>query len=92
MSNESEDLNQAQFKWAEILTKAWTDEAFKQRLLADPTKVLKESGIPLTPEMKYIIHENTEHQTHIVLPLPPKEKTGSEILSILASGVLPPEP
>lgn len=89
MPENAKDNNQTPFKWAEIIAKAWTDEAFKKRLLKDPQKILKENGIPLLPEMTYVIHENSEHETHIVLPLMPKDKTEAEILSILASGLLP---
>lgn len=90
MSKETDSLDQAHIQWANIIAKAWSDEAFKKELLTNTEEVLKKSGLPLTPEMNYIIHENTEHLTHLVLPSPPKEKTESEILSILASGIVPP--
>src|SRR5262245_484704 len=35
----------AQAQWNQIVAKALTDVAFKQRLLAEPTKVFKEQGI-----------------------------------------------
>jgi hypothetical protein len=89
MSKEPKDLNETQVRWAEIIAKAWTDEAFKKKLLTNPQEVLKECGLPITPKMKYMIHENTEHLTHLVLPSPPTNKTEAEILSILASGTLP---
>lgn len=31
--------------YGKIVAKAWTDEAFKQRLLSDPAAVLKEEGV-----------------------------------------------
>jgi hypothetical protein len=30
--------------WGQIVARAWQDEAFKRRLLADPAAVLREQG------------------------------------------------
>lgn len=32
-------------KYRQVVAKAWADEAFKQRLIADPRAVLSEAGI-----------------------------------------------
>lgn len=81
-------LSEAQKKWAAIVAKAWINEEFKKKLLTSPKAVLKEHGIPVTPGMTYIIHENKDHATHLVLPSPPSDKTEAEILSLLGSGTL----
>ncbi len=38
-------------EYAKIIAKAWVDEEFKKRLLADPATVLKENGIEIPEGM-----------------------------------------
>jgi hypothetical protein len=54
MNAESQDK-----QWGQIVTKAWADEGFKRRLLANPAAVLKEYGLPVPPGAQIRIHENT---------------------------------
>jgi diketogulonate reductase-like aldo/keto reductase len=53
--------------WAQIVTKAWTDEKFKKRLLQNPKEVLKEFGID-TSKVDYTIIEDTDSKRTLVLP------------------------
>lgn len=59
-------------KMGQIIAKAWTDEAFKQRLLADATAVLKEEGVPVPDGLEFKFVEDTDKVSHIVLPSVPK--------------------
>ena len=43
--NEAERKD-AYLKWSQMVAKAWSDPAFKARLLANPEEVLKEQEVP----------------------------------------------
>lgn len=88
MVNKEQKLSENQTKWVNILVKAWSDQGFKKKLIQDPNKTLSENGIALTKGMKYVIHENSDHVTHLVLPVAPKETGTEEPLSSAASGTL----
>ena len=36
-------------QWARVVARAWDDDGFRQRLLAEPEAVLREAGIALPP-------------------------------------------
>jgi hypothetical protein len=58
-------------KWGELVARAWTDPAFKARLLADPAAVLKENGLVMPAGFQVQVVENTERVVHLTLPPPP---------------------
>jgi hypothetical protein len=61
-------------KIGQIIAKAWADEAFKKRLLADATVVLKEEGVDVPEGMEVKAVENSEKVFHLVIP--PKQASG----------------
>ncbi len=75
-------------KIGEIIAKAWADEAFKQRLLADTGKVLAEEGIEIPAGVTVKAVENTDTCFHLVIP--PKQLPAalemSELAAIAAGG------
>jgi hypothetical protein len=56
---------------AKLIAKAWTDPAYKERLMKDPGKVAKAEGIKVPKGAKVILHENTKKEVHLVLPRRP---------------------
>ena len=42
------EQNEQQKQWAKIVAKAWADEDYKQRLLADPASVMKDEGMEVS--------------------------------------------
>lgn len=62
-------------KWTDIVTKAWADEQFKQRLLADPASVLKENGVTVPAGLTVNVIENTDVVYNLILPLKPRQAT-----------------
>jgi len=60
-------------QWARIVAKAWADEDFKRRLLAEPAAVLKEEGVEVPAGVKLQVIENTESTMNLVLPAMPKD-------------------
>ncbi len=71
--------------YSRIVAKAWGDEAFKQRLLADPKATLQAVGVPVPAGAGVRIMESTNQLVY--LPLPPKPAGLSiEELSDIAGG------
>src|SRR5262245_44375103 len=73
-----------------IVAKAWTDETFKKRLLADPAAVLKEHGMEMPPGIQVRIVENTEEVRYLTLPRPGRPSSGElaeEELARVAGGL-----
>ena len=78
---------QQQHQWAQVVAKAWSDEAFRTRLLAQPAAVLKEAGLDVPEGCQLKVVENTERLVHLILP--PKPSTGElsdEQLAAVAGG------
>ena len=74
-------------KYGQIVAKAWADEAFKQRLLENPTAVLKEQGIELPAGTEAKVVELQPHQVSFVLPPRPGEaELSDEELDQVAGG------
>ncbi len=62
MAQESRDQNQ-------IIERAMRDETFRQRLIQDPERALRETlGMAVPAGVKIHVHEETPHDVHIVLP------------------------
>jgi hypothetical protein len=51
-----------------IVVKALQDEAFKERLIADPAATLADEGIELPDGVEVRVVEDTETVRHLVLP------------------------
>jgi hypothetical protein len=80
--------------YAKVVKRAWTDAAFKRRLLADPVAALAEMGARVSAGMTVRVVENTNQLINLILPLPPAE-TGlsDEALERAVAEALPaPDP
>lgn len=75
---------------AEVLSQAWTDEVFYQKLQSDPASALSEIG--LTPPAGKAIQILTEETDTITLVIPPKptpsDEAGDAELEAVAGGGL----
>ena len=69
---------QDQKAYAQVIAKAWADEEFKSRLLAEPAKVLREQGIAVPEGVEVRIVENTDKLVHFALPAPPSDELSEE--------------
>jgi len=56
--------------YAQLIAQAWSDEAFKERLVTEPMRVLSERGVEVPPGIEIKVVENTDQMFHIVLPPP----------------------
>jgi hypothetical protein len=73
------DMNDQANQYQQIIAKCWADEAFKQRLMADPTGTLKGEGIEIPEGVTVSICENTENKMHIVIPCRPLDITDDDL-------------
>jgi hypothetical protein len=74
-------------QWSQLVARAWSDPAFKAKLLADPAAVLKENGIALPAGVTVKVVENTDKVVHLMLPAkPPAEELSEEELHRVAAG------
>lgn len=88
--------------WGQIVAKAWQDESFKKRLLAEPAAVFKEFGVAVSPSIQVRVVENTDTRVYLTIPAKPHEAElsdaelegvagGSTLGRIIARGLgLPP--
>lgn len=75
--------------WGKLIAQAWSDEAFKQRLLEQPAEVLKEVGLELRKDMNVSIVEQQPDELLLVLPrLPENVEITDELLEAVAGGLL----
>jgi Nitrile hydratase, alpha chain len=74
--------------WSQLVARAWQDEAFKKRLLADPAGVLKAHGLEVPPGVQVRLMEDTEQVIHLALPRKPdvKGELSEEDLTRIAGG------
>lgn len=55
--------------WLKIITKAWSDAAFKDRLLNETDAVLKEYNITIPPGITYqVVEDQAVGKRYLVLP------------------------
>ena len=59
--------------YGKVVAKAWSDEAFKAKLLSDPHAALSEAGIEVPKGITVKVVENTGDTTYLVLPVPPED-------------------
>lgn len=82
------DPREFELAWNKVVAKAWSDEGFKNRLLAEPGVVLKENGVELAPGASIKVVEDTADTRHLVLPPRPSEElTDEELAGVSGGGV-----
>ena len=70
-----------------VITKCWEDEAFKERLLADPAATLAAEGLQIPEGMNIKVAVDAADVRTLVIPLPPATELGDAELDSLAAGV-----
>lgn len=55
-----------------IVSMAWNDAAFKERLLADPMATLKAEGVSIPKGLEIRVVENTDSLFNLVIPARPQ--------------------
>ena len=80
--------HQAEFqkKWAKVIAKAWSDPAFKKKLMHHPEETLAAEGLALPKGVHVEMHESTDKIVHLNLPERPEGEVSEEMLSQIAAG------
>ena len=73
-------------RWGQIVAQAWADDAFKERLLAEPKAVLQEHGILVPAGSGVRVLEPPEQAVYFVLPPTPRGELTDEQLHRLVGG------
>ena len=75
------------------IARAWTDGAYKARLVSDPHTALSEAGVEVPAGVTVKVVENTADIQHLVLPLAPSNASelATEELEKVAGGITPQE-
>lgn len=61
-----------------IIAKAWSDPAFKAKLLTDPHAALEELGIAVAAGKTVTVVENADRHVHLVLPPKPSGQLSAD--------------
>jgi len=72
-------MNEQNKQFQQLVAKCWSDDAFKQALIADPAGVLRQEGIELPAGVEVSVVENTATQFHLVIPHPPSDLTDEDL-------------
>jgi len=62
------DREEFQKVYGKVVAKAWADEDFKAKLLADPMTALKENGLAIPEDVELRVVENTDKIVYLILP------------------------
>ena len=72
--------------YGRVVARAWQDEAFKGRLLAEPREALAEMGVEVPAGHEVRAVEDTEWVRHLVIPPSSGEELSEEQLDQVAGG------
>ena len=86
METNQEQLQAYAKQYGQVVARAWADDAFKQRLLADPAAVLQAEGIAVPAGVELRAVENTDTVLYFMLPPKPSAELSDEQLDQLAGG------
>ncbi|MBG6211848.1 hypothetical protein IWQ49_006544 [Labrenzia sp. EL_126] len=71
---------------ADLIGKAWSDEAFRAELMANPKEVLSAYGAEIPPGIDVEVVEDASDRWHFVVPAAPEEGEISDSDLIGANG------
>ena len=66
-------------KIGQILAKCWSDESFKQKLMADPMGTLKAEGATMPEGMSVKVVENNDKVVNLVIPAKQTDLTDADL-------------
>jgi hypothetical protein len=75
--NQQDDMK----KFGKLVARAWSDPAFKKRLVADPKTVLHEQGIAVPAGAEIRVVENTDTVVYVNLPRQPEDSLSGALAS-----------
>src|SRR5262245_16541524 len=88
MALEQAQMQEYAKQYGQLVARAWGDEAFRARLLAEPAAALAEQGIAVPAGVEVRVHEQTPTVVHLTLPPKPTDELSDEQLDAVAGGEL----
>ena len=79
-------MSEADNAMQKIITRCWEDEAFKERLLAEPAATLAAEGVEIPEGVTVNVAVDTEDVRTLVIPPPPSGALSDRDLSAVAGG------
>lgn len=81
------ELIERQKRWTKIVAKAWADNDYKARLLADPAAVLAKEGLTVPEGVSLRVAEAADGEAVLVIPAKPSGHEAGEMdVERLAAG------
>ena len=71
---------------AQLIAKAWTDPAFKEKLLKSPKEAFLECGVPCPEGVNIHVYANKQSDWNFALPLKPEGELSDTELRDAAGG------
>ncbi len=65
------EIDRRNAMYRKVVAQAWSDPAFKAKLLAEPHAALAAAGVPIARGMTVKVVENSDNVFHLVLPAKP---------------------
>ena len=81
-------MSEADNAMQKIIAKCWEDEAFKERLLADPAATLAAGGVQVPEGMTVNVAVDSEDLRTLVIPRPPAGALNDGEISAVAGGLI----
>jgi hypothetical protein len=76
-------------KMSQVYARAWTDDAYRQSLLADPASALRAQGVELPANVEVIAVENSDKVFNLVLPArQPEGELSDDQLEDVSGGIV----
>ena len=73
-------------QYGQLVAKAWSDEGFKARLLANPKAAMAEVGMDAPEGVEIEVVESTQEKAYLVIPPKPVGELSDEDLDKVAGG------
>ena len=77
-------MNDQAKQYQQLIAKCWADDAFKQRLLADPAGTLAAEGMAVPAGVTVRVVEDTAQVVTLVIPTRPTELTDEALAGVAA--------
>jgi hypothetical protein len=74
-------------KISQLIAKCWSDDGFKQKLLADPHATLKSEGVDVPAGMTVKAVENSDKLVHLVIPPAPTDLSDADLEKVAGGSV-----
>ena len=77
-------------QYGQLIAKAWSDEEFKARLLANPKDAMAEVGMDAPEGVEIEVVESTQEKAYLVIPPKPDGELSDDDLDKVSAGFCVP--